>query len=210
MDISSAQQFAQNKFVVVKNLVSRARCAELAANLVTAIAQQRTRSDPQCPLSQGIYGDPVFTQFMVELVPDIETAIDKKIYPTYSYARLYQPGEELKAHFDRVATQIGVTITLDLDGVVWPICMADDDATQTAEKKSGHRDAEYWPIRVQAINIDIGDALIYNGNEKLHWRDPYTQGQSQSQLILSYVDQHGPHAEWRYDKRPQYFEFDQG
>lgn len=208
--VTGAEAFAQDKFTVVKNFISIEQCQSLADNLMQAIDQKRTRPDSQCPLSQSIYSDAVFNQFMIQIQPVVEAAIRLSLLPTYTYARRYQPGEELKAHFDRYSTEIGVTITLACDGDVWPIYMADDDVTNTAEIKLGQRNVEYRPVRTHAINIEVGDALIYRGNEKLHWRDVYTQGQSQSQLILSYVDAHGAHTEWLYDKRPQCFDFLQG
>jgi PKHD-type hydroxylase len=37
--------------------------------------------------------------------------------------------------------------------------------------------------------------------DKWHWREPYFEGKWQAQVFLHYVDQNGPHAEWKYDKR---------
>jgi hypothetical protein len=51
--------------------------------------------------------------------------------------------------------------------------------------------------------MDVGDAILYKGQEKPHWRNPYKEGQWQAQVFLHYVDADGPHAEWKYDKRPK-------
>jgi hypothetical protein len=37
--------------------------------------------------------------------------------------------------------------------------------------------------------------------ECAHWRAAY-EGSHLAQVFLHYVDQHGPHAEWKFDKRP--------
>jgi PKHD-type hydroxylase len=51
------------------------------------------------------------------------------------------------------------------------------------------------------IIMEVGDAVVYRGMEKQHWREKYTEGKWQAQVFLHYVDQDGPHAEWKYDKR---------
>ncbi len=49
--------------------------------------------------------------------------------------------------------------------------------------------------------MEIGDAVMYRGCDIYHWREPYKEGKWQAQVFLHYVDQNGPHAEWKYDKR---------
>jgi predicted 2-oxoglutarate/Fe(II)-dependent dioxygenase YbiX len=51
------------------------------------------------------------------------------------------------------------------------------------------------------VKMDIGDAVMYRGCDIYHWREPYKEGKWQAQVFLHYVDQNGPHAEWKYDKR---------
>jgi hypothetical protein len=49
--------------------------------------------------------------------------------------------------------------------------------------------------------MNIGDAVMYRGCDIYHWREAYKEGKWQAQVFLHYVDQNGPHAEWKYDKR---------
>ena len=51
------------------------------------------------------------------------------------------------------------------------------------------------------IKMEIGDAVMYRGCDIYHWREAYKEGKWQAQVFLHYVDQNGPHAEWKYDKR---------
>ena len=51
------------------------------------------------------------------------------------------------------------------------------------------------------IKMEIGDAVMYRGCDIYHWREPYKEGKWQAQVFLHYVDQNGPYAEWKYDKR---------
>jgi hypothetical protein len=43
--------------------------------------------------------------------------------------------------------------------------------------------------------------MFYRGVECPHWREPLN-GDHVAQVFLHYVDQNGPYAEWKYDKRP--------
>jgi hypothetical protein len=89
----------------------------------------------------------------------------------------------LPKHRDRAACEISVSLNLsqDLD--------------------------EPWPLHVQLGEHDVpvklkpGDALLYRGIELTHWREPYA-GESLAQVFLHYVDQDGPHAQEKFDRRP--------
>jgi hypothetical protein len=54
----------------------------------------------------------------------------------------------------------------------------------------------------RSFNLETGDALLYRGIDLPHWREPF-QGIQAVQVFLFWVDQNGPHAEWKYDKRPR-------
>jgi hypothetical protein len=116
--------------------------------------------------------------YLQDLLPHFEKACGKRLYPTYSYARLYKPGEELKKHKDRPACEISATVTLGFEGDVWSIYMA------------GNK-----------VDMQVGDAVLYKGMEVEHWREKYTEGQWQAQVFLHYVDADGPHADQKYDGR---------
>ncbi len=116
------------------------------------------------------------------LLPIIEKLTGLKLFPTYSYLRVYQPGAVLARHTDRLSCEISVTANL------------------------GCRAPRPWPIWIEIpqgtflIAMKPGDATIYRGTECPHWREPF-DGKLAAQVFLHYVDQNGPHAEWKYDKR---------
>jgi len=119
-------------------------------------------------------------------LPYFEKACGKELYPTYSYARLYDTqGEVLENHVDRDACEISATITLGFDGNVWSIYMGDSEDKTNPTK----------------IDMGIGDAVLYKGSEKYHWRESYFEGNWQAQVFLHYVDKNGKYADWKYDKR---------
>ena len=170
--------FDKNGYVYLKNFLDLNNCRELTQELNNYIERGETTKDPQCPLSESIHGTVTFDKLLQDLLPHFEKACGKRLYPTYSYARLYKPGEKLKKHKDRPACEISATITLGFEGDVWSIYMA------------GNK-----------IDMQVGDAVLYRGMEVEHWREKYTEGQWQAQVFLHYVDADGPHADQKYDGR---------
>jgi hypothetical protein len=181
----TAQQFKDNGYVHLKDVLHKDSCKKLSKELKRLVEAKKTIKDDQCPLSEAIHGEVVFDKLLEDLLPHFEKASGLKLFPTYSYARLYALGEELKNHRDREACEISVSITLGFEGDVWPIFMcANEDKSQATE-----------------VKMEIGDAVMYRGCDLYHWREAYKEGQWQAQVFLHYVDQDGPHAEWKYDKR---------
>jgi hypothetical protein len=117
-----------------------------------------------------------------KFLPVVESEIGLKLYPTYSYLRIYQTGDRLPKHKDRPACEISVTLSLGYDpDEPWPLWLESDRESRS-------------------ISLKTGDGLIYKGTELHHWRDLY-QGRYAAQAMLHYVDQEGPYQEWRFDKR---------
>jgi predicted 2-oxoglutarate/Fe(II)-dependent dioxygenase YbiX len=192
-------QFEVDKYVHLPEFLDKENCAQLVNELRKLIADGKTTKDEQCPLSQAIHGAPVFDSLLEQLVPNFEQASGKKLFPTYAYARLYAPGDELKIHTDRPACEISATLTLGFDGDVWPIYVG-DYAEQGREITTQQGETKYL-TNEREIKMGVGDAVLYRGMDKVHWREPYKEGKWQAQVFLHYVDANGPHAEWKYDKR---------
>lgn len=200
-DFEVKEKFTVENYTHLKNALNKEECGRLVAQLKELIASQQTVKDSQCPLSEALHDAPIFDALLEHLVPTFEEASGKKLFPTYAYARLYAPGEELKIHNDRPACEISATVTLGFEGNVWPIYMADHDETKSVEQRLGEHDDPYWLKHISHIDMEVGDAVLYRGQEKVHWREKYTEGKWQAQVFLHYVDQNGSNAEWKYDKR---------
>lgn len=195
--------FNSQGYVHLQDFLDKENCAQLITELRKLIGQGKTVKDEQCPLSQAIHGASVFDSLLEQLTPHFEQASGKKLYPTYAYARLYAPGEELKIHTDRSACEISATLTLGFNGDVWPIYVGDyTDAGQGREVTIEDGSTKYLTNEAEII-MSAGDAVLYRGMNKAHWRNPYKEGNWQAQVFLHYVDADGPHAEWKYDKRPK-------
>jgi len=177
--------FKNSGFVLLKDFLDKDNCKELTDVLKEAVERGFTHKDEQCPVSEAIHGHPAFDSLLEQLLPNFEEASGKKLIPTYSYARLYKPGEELKIHVDRPACEISATLTLSFEGEQWPIYMGEKDGVNAAE-----------------VLMEAGDAVLYRGMEKYHWRNEF-KGVWQAQVFLHYVDANGPHAKEKYDGRNQ-------
>ncbi len=181
----------------LKNAVSQETCASLTQFLkdstYTAV------KDSQCPKSYSIYNHENLEVLLEEFLPKMEEETGKKLFPTYAYARLYQNGEKLLCHVDRESCEYSATITLGFDKAVWPIFVGDRGEIDDL-KIVGEEDQNFYAKNVDIVRMDVGDAVIYKGMEQPHWRDEF-QGEWQAQVFLHYVDQEGPHAEWKFDKR---------
>jgi len=198
----TAQQFKEKGYVHLKDFLHEDSCKELARELKRLVAQKKTVKDEQCPKSEAIHGAVTFDKLLEDLTPHFEAASGLKLFPTYSYARLYNnQGEVLENHRDRPACEISATLTLDFEGDVWPIYMADEATETDGVLKIGQHGAKDYIKNVAEIKMSVGDAVMYRGCEKFHFREPYKEGKWQAQVFLHYVDQNGPHAEWKYDKR---------
>ena len=184
--MDSIQEFKEKGYVHLKDFLHEDSCKELANELKRLVSENKTVKDEQCPKSEAIHGTVTFDKLLEDLTPHFEQASGLKLFPTYSYARLYNSqDEELKVHKDRPACEISASLTLDFEGDVWPIFMgANEDKSEATE-----------------VKMEIGDAVMYRGCDIYHWREAYKEGKWQAQVFLHYVDQNGPHAEWKYDKR---------
>jgi hypothetical protein len=179
-------EFKEKGYVHLKDFLHKDSCKELTRELKKLVDQKKTVKDEQCPKSEAIHGTVTFDKLLEDLTPHFEQASGLKLFPTYSYARFYNTqGEELKNHRDRPACEISATLTLDFEGDVWPIYMGNNEDKSNATE----------------IKMEIGDAVMYRGCDIYHWREAYKEGKWQAQVFLHYVDQNGPHAEWKYDKR---------
>jgi predicted 2-oxoglutarate/Fe(II)-dependent dioxygenase YbiX len=193
--------FNVQSYLHLKDFLDKESCSQLTTELQKLVAEGKTQKDDQCPLSQAIHGAPVFDSLLEQLTPHFEKASGKKLYPTYAYARLYEPGDELKIHTDRPSCEISATLTLGFEGDVWPIHVGDYTEAENGRKVTTQSGETKYLTNEREIKMNVGDAVLYRGMDKVHWRESYKEGKWQAQVFLHYVDADGPHAEWKYDKR---------
>jgi hypothetical protein len=142
-------------------------------------------SDAQVPNTYSHYADLVMETLLLGLTPRMEKETGFKVYPTYSYARIYKNGDVLHRHSDRYSCE--VSTTLNLGGDPWPIYLEPSGKKGMAGIK---------------INLNPGDMLIYRGCDLEHWREVFN-GNHCGQVFLHYNDQKSDNAEKnKFDGRP--------
>ena len=181
-----AEYFEKNKYVYLSDVLSKEECSKLTEYMFTLSKEGKLEKDPQCPLSGAIYGDQVFDSILERLKKPLSEQLGIELLPTYTYARLYEPGEVLERHSDRPSCEISGTMTLGFEPntSVWPIYFAKDEEDL---------------VGVPLV-INTGDLVMYRGNELPHWR-PTFKGIWQVQIFFHYVDKNGPHKDHKFDGR---------
>lgn len=181
---STVEAFRTNGYAVITALIPADRVARLRDHLAARAKAglMRMGGDTQVPGTPTVYGDSEVDALMQDIKPQIEAHTGLKLYPTYSYARIYKRGDTLPPHRDRAACQISISLNLGQEpDASWPLYIGDKDA----------------PF---AARLRPGDVLLYKGMELTHWRDAY-QGERLFQAFVHYVDANGPHAAEKFDGR---------
>ncbi|HWZ95165.1 MAG TPA: hypothetical protein VNW30_08230 [Opitutaceae bacterium] len=180
---SPTEEFHRRGYVTLKDVLPPGTVAMLHRYCLGYAKGGQVNSDALVPGTPAGYGHPCMERVLLQLVPAIEEATGRKVSPTYSYFRVYRRGDVLPRHADRPACEISLSVCL------------------------GYADADDWPLWLAgpegeaAVSLRPGDGVAYQGTKLEHWREPYA-GESAAQVFLHYVDAEGPHAEWRFDKRP--------
>ena len=69
-------------------------------------------NDSQVPETYSHYADIVMETLLQQVKPIMEKKSETKLIETYSYARIYKKGDELKRHKDRYSCEISTTMNL--------------------------------------------------------------------------------------------------
>jgi PKHD-type hydroxylase len=174
-----AQQFKNNKYVYLQGVINKEDCKEITDHLFKLSEEGKMTKDDQCPLSESIYDDLILKAVLDNLKEPLSNALGIDLKPAYCYARIYRPGEVLERHVDRPACEISGTLTLghDEESTIWPIYFAENEKDLVGNQ----------------LSIDIGDLVMYRGEELPHWREAY-KGKWQTQVFFHYVDANGNNA----------------
>jgi len=193
--------FKKNKYAVIKQAISK----DLAIFCMNYLLMKKqvyntcikeryispyetmmgSYEDDQIPNTYSHYADVAMETLLLKCQPEMEKVTGLKLYPAYTYARIYKKGDELKRHKDRFSCEISTTMNLGGDN--WPIYL----------EPSGE-------ISKKGIKVDLkpGDMLVYRGCELEHWREKF-KGKECVQVFLHYNNCKTPGAKRNmFDKRP--------
>jgi len=207
--------FKQKKYTVIKQAISK----DLAAFVANYFSMQKQvydtcrkaryfspfeniigyyeEPDGQIPNTYSQYSNMAMETLLLKCLPKMEEATGLKLYPAYTYARIYKKGDILKRHKDRFSCEISTT--MNLGGDDWPIYL------EPNPKKGGVKPGVgYVSDNTKGIKVDLkpGDMLVYSGCELEHWRNKF-KGKECIQAFLHYNNRKTPGAKDNmFDKRP--------
>lgn len=175
--------------VMINNFIDAASIDIISRYLENRIKRGewvQVHEEPNHVSNYAYYADPLIEVVLHKSLGAVENITGRELIPTYSYARIYQPGEQLSAHVDRPSCEISVTINVASKGDVSPFY------------------TQYKENEPQEHILNPGDAVVYKGCEASHWRRRLEENQLTVQFMLHYVDRNGPNASYAVDKRPSY------
>ena len=187
--------FVANYFLMQKQVYDTCRQARYFSPFENIIGHYENENE-QIPNTYSQYANMAMETLMLKCQPGMEKATGLKLYPAYTYARIYKKGDELKRHKDRFSCEISTT--MNLGGDDWPIYL---DPTNTDIPPS---DKPYKIIGNKGVRVDLkqGDMLVYSGCELEHWRNKF-KGKECIQVFLHYNNRKTVGAKDNmFDKRP--------
>jgi hypothetical protein len=174
------QLFLEKGYLHVPNFITISEAEILTKQFKQHTSLQNIHGDNQVPASKAVYNFLPFVLLLVNKVPDINKLYGHYVLPTYTYARVYQKGADLKEHIDRPACEISITLNLSKTRD-WPIFFK----TSNNETVS--------------LELNPGDAVMYLGCQRPHWRNVY-EGDEHVQVFLHYVAAYGDNNWAFFDK----------
>ena len=186
--------FIRNYFCMQKQVLDTCRQARYFSPFENILG---TYEDRQVPNTYSHYADIAMETLMLKCQPGMEKATGLKLYPAYTYARIYKKGDELKRHKDRFSCEISTT--MNLGGDDWPIYLSPNENVGAPNGKNITSVSKAKGVRV---DLKPGDMLVYRGCELEHWREKF-KGKECVQVFLHYNNRKTPGAKDNmFDKRP--------
>ena len=187
--------FVANYFCMQKQVLDTCRKERYISPYETLLGHYENEND-QIPNTYSFYSDIAMETLMLKCQPKMEEVTGLKLYPAYTYARIYKKGDELKRHKDRFSCEISTT--MNLGGDDWPIYLDPTNTDIPPENET------YKVIGNKGIKVDLkpGDMLVYSGCELEHWRNKF-KGKECVQVFLHYNNKKTPGSKKNmFDKRP--------
>ena len=131
----------------------------------------------------------------------LRDVLDIRLKETYSYTRKYERGAYLKAHTDRPSCEISTTVCLDYktdDNTPWKVWgngtqnwilrkQFQEDIWNEVQNIPHHQRKKNGSVQ---IALEVGDVLVYQGPNMVHWRD-YLLGDYSYHMFLHFHNSSG-------------------
>ena len=188
--------FIANYFIMQKQVYDTCKNARYISPFENIIGNYEDESE-QIPNTYSQYSNIAMETLMLKCQPEMEKVTGLKLYPAYTYARIYKKGDELKRHKDRFSCEISTT--MNLGGDDWPIYLSPNENVGRPNGKDITTESKAKGIKV---DLKPGDMLVYSGCELEHWRNKF-KGKECVQVFLHYNNRKTPGAKDNmFDKRP--------
>ena len=116
--------FVANYFSMQKQVYDTCKVARYFSPFENILGQYE-EPDGQIPNTYSQYSNIAMETLMLKCQPGMEKATGLKLYPAYTYARIYKKGDVLKRHKDRFSCEISTT--MNLGGDAWPIYLSPNE-----------------------------------------------------------------------------------
>ena len=188
--------FIANYFVMQKQVYDTCKVRQYFSPFENILGQYE-EPDGQIPNTYSHYSNIAMETLMLKCQPEMEKVTGLKLYPAYTYARIYKKGDELKRHKDRFSCEISTT--MNLGGNDWPKYLSPNENVGIPDCKKITTTSQAKGIKVDS---KPGDMLVYSGCELEHWREKF-KGKECVQVFLHYNNRKTPGAKDNmFDKRP--------
>ena len=188
--------FVANYFLMQKQVYDTCKVSRYLSPFETIIGYYEGENE-QIPNTYSQYANIAMETLLLKCQPGMEKATGLKLYPAYTYARIYKKGDELKRHKDRFSCEISTT--MNLGGDDWPIYLSPNENVGAPDGKKITTTSQAKGIKV---DLKPGDMLVYSGCELEHWREKF-KGKECVQVFLHYNNRKTPGAKDNmFDKRP--------
>ena len=179
------EEFSKNGYCVVRSALDKEILDFITQYTLFDEMQNFLAEDKQVPNAHSKYADPAMETVLIKLHDTIEKNTNLKLWPTYSYYRIYRENDILEPHKDRPSCEISATLCFNYS----------------------YDDNDYnWPIYMNGSKVILfpGDLVIYRGCDLEHWRERFDCTEKNCwhvQGFFHYVDQNGPFAAYKFDER---------
>tara|TARA_B110000483_G_scaffold155798_1_gene185100 strand:+ start:40 stop:1062 length:1023 start_codon:yes stop_codon:yes gene_type:complete len=198
----------KDKFVVLRNFIPKEisnmaldswKTIESQPKMDEAILNREheiTQGSPKDSLgkSKAGYCTPMGVALHRWLGENLTGIIDMDLRETYSYTRKYDRGAYLRAHTDRPSCEISATVCLDYhcdDGKPWSIWVQNDENYIDIDNMDkAYEISQGLPHRKRRgikIDLEVGDVLLYQGPNVIHWRD-YLLGDYSYHIFMHFIN----------------------
>jgi len=166
-NMTEQEHFSKYGYVIVRNMISE-ELTKFIADEFTMVRdvyhhvnnvplEDTTRFGDSTVKHAFCYYAPLCFEILYpRIMPRCEAILNKKLFPSFSYARILYKDAKMEKHVDRASTTINTTIIFENDPEPYDFWLTDLEDNDVA------------------LKLNAGDMCLFDGGKLNHWRDTYT------------------------------------